>query len=616
MRFALALIAVLVGVLAISGPAAAKGHGHRHKKCKGGKVAVTINGRAKCTQLSKALPRPKEADQYLISVQQALGTDLKGARHHGRKVPSARGLLGAKGVRKLEGAVKKGLKLSEGLKQARSSALASVAPTIATASVGCGSAGPAPSAQKYQGGGFTGSVDIANGSAQIGVDGGSSGLRIELDLNLCPGAGLHLPSCPDAEGRLEGSDESLMAMDLKIFRGSDLLLGQRFSFRGKTRIEPVQVGDDAKLQYFEIDHTYREEASINGVSLNLTYHGHARVTYPGANYDPTNTDVEASVSVAGVDNPEEARDYEFDASLQAKPKADKIFADEVEKVIKALGHAEESWMEPNHCARITYTPENVSRPLKKAQKGSFQAQANASGGGSPSGGNWSLVSQENASVNPSSAHANPATFNYVVTNGGEGVFVTVNLKVVSAAGVAERPWVQPTESDLINHISGTFTVTTDFSGSIIEWSGEATYDRLVPGLSGASGVYTLSSGSVTGVFKGLWGAGPGCEWTGEQTFPLHENDAVTVLSLEPAGLEPPYTYNIEAALRGGTPHGITLMNCSEPADNGKEWEASLDMDLYTDQQVSDDGIAYKGSSSENPAPGWTVEQTWDFKGTK
>ena len=166
-----------------------------------------------------------------------------------------------------------------------------------------------------------------------------------------------MPGCPDAEGRLEGSDESLVAMDLKVFEGGTLVLGQRFSFSGVTKIEPVQVSDEAKLEYFEIDHTYREQVSNSGVSLDFTYHGHARVNYPGASYDPTATDIEARASVEGVDDQEEVRNYEFDASLEAKPKADQIFAAEVDKVIKKLAGTETNSMTPT-AARRSPSPRN------------------------------------------------------------------------------------------------------------------------------------------------------------------------------------------------------------------------------------------------------------------
>jgi hypothetical protein len=609
---ALALVTVLVGLPAGTSTAMAKGHGRRPKKCKGAKVAVTINGRVKCTPLRKALPKPKEADQNLASVQQALGTELKGIKRHGSEVPTARSVLGAGGVKKLEAAVSKGLTLAQHLEAAKASSL-----SLATASLGGCTPLPfihPPPGGKYKSGGLSGSVDLSNGSAQLGIEGGPNGLRIELDLRICDKGGLKLPGCPEADGRLDGTDENLMNMDLKVFQGNEQVLGQSFGFRGRTVIAPVQVGDDAKLEYFEIDHTYTENASMNGVSLHFTYHGHARVTYPGANYDPHNTDVEGRVSVAGVsDSEQELRDAEFDLSFEAKPKADKIFADEVEKVIKALGEAEKHWMQPNTCAKITFTPlRNSLKPLKMAQKGSFQAQVESADGGKPGSANWSVLKQANGSFNPTTAHANPATFNYVVTNVGDEVFIEVNLKVVSAAGVDEKDWIQPTESDLINHITGTFTQHEDLSGSIIEWSGEATYDRLVPGHKGAAGFYLHASGTVTGVFSGIWGAGAGCEWEGTESFPLQPEDAATAIEVNLGSLEPPYVYTIEATVRSGVPSGIKVLGC----ENVDEWEAPIDMTFETGEAVSDDGIHFSGSTTEETAPGWTIEKTWEFEGVK
>jgi hypothetical protein len=618
MRFARALVLILVGLIAVTGTAAAKGHGHRHRKCKGTKVAVTINGRARCTPLARALPKPKEADQNLTSVQQALGTEFKGLRdRHGRRIRSARGVLGAGGVRKLEGAVKKGLTLAEKLKSARASTLASVAAPFATASgASCGPQSKLVPSAKFNSGGLQAGVDLANGSIQMAVDGGANGLRIEFEMSTCPGqsGGLKIPGCPEADGRLDGSDENLMGVSLKVFQGSELVLDQSFKFKARTVIAPVQVDDNAKLEYFEIDHKYTEDASMSGISLHFVYHGHARVTYPGANYDPHNTDVDARVSVAGVsDTEQELRDAEFDLGFEAKPKADKIFADEVEKVIKALGNAERNWMEPNTCAKITFTPDrNSLKPLKKAQKGSFQAKVESKDGGTPNGGNWSVLKQANGSFNPTSAHANPASFNYVVTGVGDEVFIEVNLKVVSAAGVAEKDWIQPTEPDEINHMTGTFTVKTVLSGSVIEWSGEATYDRIVPGIAGAMGVYQLASGSATGVFSGNWGGGPGCGWEGEKTFQLQKENAFTVLEVKLGSLEPPDEYTIEASVRNGDPSGIKVTGC----EGVEEYEAPIDMDFETGKAVSDDGIHFSGSSHEEPGNEFTIDQTWDFKGVK
>jgi hypothetical protein len=617
---AVVLAATLVALSVMTGTAAAKGHGHEGKKCKGAKVAVTVNGKSRCTLLKKALPAPMEADQNLASAQQALGTELKGLRdRHGRKIQSARGVLGANGVKKLEGAVRTGLTLAEKLKAARAFTLSVAPPPTATAS-SVGGCTPlpfihAPKSGQYKSGGLSGSVDLSNGSAQLGIEGGPNGLRVELNLRICEKGGLKLPGCPEADGRLDGTDEDLMSMDLKVFQGNEQVFGQSFGFKTRTVIEPVQVDDNAKLEYFEIDHKYTEDASNNGVSIHFAYHGHARVTYPGANYDPHGTDVEARASVAGVSNgDEELSAAEFDLGYEAKPKADVIFANEVEKVIKSLGNAEAGWMQPNTCAKIAFTPDrNTLKPLKKGQKGSFQAKVESKDGGTPTETSWTVLKQANGSFNPTTAHPNPASFNYTVIDVGDEVFIEVNLRVVSAAGVAERDWIQPTEPDEINQIKGTFTQREDKEGSIVEWSGEATYNRLVPGVSGAGGVYLHASGTVTGVFSGFWGGGGStCGWEGEKTYSLQPEDAVTAIEVSPGSLEPPYQYTIEATVRSGPPGGIKVLDC----DLVTEWEAPIDMDFETGKAVSDDGVHFSGSTTDTSVPGWTIEKTWSFEGTK
>lgn len=617
--FLAASAAAVVALSWTTGTAAAQVQVHHPRRCKGAKIAVSINGRSRCTPLKKALPAASGADQSLASVQEALGTELKGLRdRHGRKVQSARGVLGAGGVKKVEGAVKAGLALAGRLKARRALTLSAIRPPAAASSAGGCTPLPfvrAPKSGQYRSGGLSGSVDLSNGSAQIGVEGGPNGLRVELNLRICERGGLKLPGCPEADGRLDGTDEDLMSLDLRVFQGGRQVLGQSFGFKTRTVIAPVQVDDNAKLEYFEIDHKYTEDASDNGVSIHFAYHGHARVTYPGANYDPHGTDVEARLSVAGVSNgDEELAGAEFDLGYAEKPKADAIFAKEVEKVIKSLGNAEAGWVKPNSCARIAFTPDrNSLEPLKKGQKGSFQAKVESQDGGQPDGGTWTVLKQTHGAFGPGSAHANPASFDYTVLDVGSEVFIEVDLKAVSAAGVAERDWIQPTEPDEINQIKGTFTQVEDKEGSVVEWSGEAAYGRFVPGLGGASGVFLHSSGTVTGVFSGYWGGGgTACGWEGEKTFSLQPEDAVTAIEVAPGSLEPPYQYTIEATVRGGDPSGIKVLGCP-PAT---EWMAPIDMTFETGKAVSDDGVHFSGSATDTSVPGWTIEKTWEFEGVK
>ena len=299
-------------------------------------------------------------------------------------------------------------------------------------------------------------------------------------------------------------------MDLKVFQGSEQVLGQSFGMKSRTVIAPVQVDDNAKLEFFEIDHRYSEGASINGVSVHFNYHSHARVTYPGASYDPTGTDVEATASVAGVEaGNEELSQAEFDLSFDSKPKADKIFAAEVDKVIKALEAAEKNWMTPNKCAQITSPRSQIAETAEKGQTGHVRR-------GSQIGG-WRQARLRHLDgpetgerhVHPDDRALQPGEIQLHGQKSRERNLHRNHAQIVSAAGVAEKDWIQPTEPDEINHVTGTFTVRVDANGSIEDWSGEATYDRLTPGLSGSMGVYTLASGEATAVFSGLWGGGGG-----------------------------------------------------------------------------------------------------------
>ena len=169
-------------------------------------------------------------------------------------------------------------------------------------------------------------------------------MRAELDFGLCEAGGskLKIPECPNAQGELEGSDETLMFAKIRIFKGAELLLSQQFEFSGETEIKPIQVDQDAKLEYLEVDHRYRTQVELGGssqafgpISFKMTYHGSTRVIFPDGSYDPTHTDVEVKFDIAGAqaDELHEVRDVEFDESLKAKPEADKNFAAEVDRVI-------------------------------------------------------------------------------------------------------------------------------------------------------------------------------------------------------------------------------------------------------------------------------------------
>lgn len=598
---------------------------------------MSVNGRRRCVPLKKALPRPAQADSRLLAVKSALGLNLSRLRNRdGERSASARQLLGARRLRIAERALAQGLRTADRL-ATRGALSSKLAALVATASAqGCGAGPDAPDAsQSYQGQGFDAKVELDKGSAQIGVDLREGGIRAELDLGLCELAGgdrFKAPNCPDGEGQLQASDESLIYLGLKIFKGSELLLLQRFSFSGETLIEPAQVDDDARLEYFDVKHTYRASAELGGstqafnhLGLRFIYNGHTRVTYPGASYDPTNTDVDVRLDIEGVDDSHELREVEFDEGLKAKKEADKEFAATVDRAITELAEKEAIWNRVNECAKVTFEPAAETRTLKENQGGTFKARVESKQGGAPPQARWALSEPRNATLGPGSAFANPASFTYKVINAGPGILVSGSLRVVSRVGVAEAKWSQKTKKDepeAINHISGSFSGKTTLETStgkpsVQEWNGSATFDRLSPAaFGGAGGIYGLSSGGVTITASGVsLTSGTGCLQSGSASGKL-VGGSVHVSGSGPEG-GAPYEYSMEGSLPF-LKLKVTLHDCPEQAKKedyeGKEEETTVVYEFNTGGQTSADGISYIGFRNQDLGGGSGIEQNWDFHG--
>src|SRR5262249_17911741 len=139
---------------------------------------------------------------------------------------------------------------------------------------------------------------------------------------------------------------------------------------------------------------------------------------------------------------------------------------------------------------------------------------------------------------------------------------------------------------------------------------------ITPGLGGPMGVFKFATGTVTGVFSGKSGDGGGCDWTGQHKFSIGENNVMTVVEVSPGRVEPPYEYSVGATVSNQTHTGVTDTNCSESKYNGTAVEIQPDMDFETGPAVSDSVSHFGGSSSEELGPGYTIDQTWDFEGTK
>ncbi len=621
---------------------AAKGK-KKPRKCTKGKVPVTINGRRRCQTLKAALPKPKAADERLLAAKAALHLDLGQIRdRRGRRAVSVAKLLGPKGMRTAEVAVKQSLATLDRLR-ARPLFASASAPPLATASIeGCIEPEGRPDrSTEIKGKGFDAKVDMGKGEATIGIDLGGGGVRAEVEFGICEDEDrFKAPECPDAEGMLEASDQSTFYMAVRVFRGGELLLSQKADTSVKTEIKPIQVDDDAKLEYFEVDHTYKTGIEIGGssqefgrVSLRLAYHGNTRVNFPGATYDATNTDVEVKFDIEGVqaDGLHELRDIEFDRGLAAKREADKNFAAAVDKAIARLGEKEERWRTPNVCADMKFDPVSDTLLLERGKSGGFKARVESKAGGAPAGAKWTLSESRNADVTPAKALANPATFSYTVTNAGKGIEVQAAFRVTSRAGVAEGTWTQPTKeppppppaATFAGSISGTavYDSVELGAGNAInaQWSGSATWkqDPPSPGMPAGYYSYKLISGSVVYSFSGTLSD---CDVVGSGPIDLGAQfDLTTSSSLLLSDGEPrPFHYQLVLPMPFFATITGTQSNCDDPEDNGDtfEWSPAAGIPALVNApnsagQVLAADESFSGSGSGDTGGG-SPDQTWQW----
>ena len=588
----MSLLVVPPGIASID-PVATQAKTGNAVSCKGAKVPVTVGKRTTCRPLAKAIPKPKQVDLRLAYLQQTLKFDpAKAVR--GRKGKRARtlqsgfGAAGRRAQKKILKLLPKALAFVDRRKRGgRSSSLRP--PGLALASAGCQ---PGPAGPTGQTGGATiGALGDNGGYIDAPVGGG---MRVRVTFASCGGVNnLRIPACPTANGDVDGSGSGEFRATIEIWDGDQLQSRNSSTFDGRVKVHG-EVGDDAKLRAVEVEHT--EDVFIvasGGIVIRGGVTRIVRIAMPGGRYEP------GTASVRFFGDP-----------ISGDMGADS-FAGTVDTAIKSFRRQEEHWNQPNNCAKIDFAPPSNSMKLKRGASGPLTARVDAKDGGSPSTATWTMSAQENATFAPSSGSANPLNPTYTVTKSGPGILVKGTFKAVSKAGVAEGSWVQETESDLINQIKGTFTYEVNEVGSVLSWSGDATFDRSTPGF-GATGVYELSSGTAEVVASGK-ALGPACQWKGSDQFKLNTGDVMAVVGQSPEALEP-YLYTASIYLANADVEGITLHSCSDPEDEGDSIEVSATLDLFLFQETSEDGVEYSGSSFESES-GISVAQSWSFTGS-
>ena len=220
-------------------------------------------------------------------------------------------------------------------------------------------------------------------------------------------------------------------MNLRIFKDGELLLSQNVEFSSETAIKPIQVDDDAKIEYFEIDHTYqdRDRGGRHDPGIRQGQpQAHLPRQHPGQlprrhlRPDPHGRRGQVRHRAAADDRTISTRSSST-RDWQAKREADKNFAAEVDKAIVKLAEKEKGWNVPNRCAEIKFDPVSDSLTLEEGRAGDSKRGSSRAAEARPTGAKWTLLERANATVTPPKALANPATFNYTVTKAGKGVEV-------------------------------------------------------------------------------------------------------------------------------------------------------------------------------------------------
>jgi hypothetical protein len=590
--------------------------------CRGAKVPVIVGKRKTCRPIAKVLPKPKAVDLRLAYLRQVLRFDPAKAAHGGKRkrartLQSGFGAAGRRAQRKLLRLLPKALALVD-RKRSRGDARSSTtrvshgppaAPDVisrpAIASSGCDAGYPLGTGHV---GGATVAV-LGDNGMYIDAEAGG-GLRVRVTFVDCRGTAFHhVPECPTASGSVDAEGEGQFRATIEVWDDETLVSRNSSTFEDRSRAHG-EVGADAKLKFIDVEHT--QEALIiasGGIVIRGGVTRRARIAMPGGSYDPAG----ASVRYFG--------DKISDQSGAA------VFANTAAAAIGAYRTAESRWSSFDsgvHCAEAVSSPESNTLKLRKNDSKQLSVYARArADGGRASEARWTLLGPENAEFSPTTSGAAAPTISYRVTNAPLNGFVKVSVRFTSTAGVGEGSWTQPTEQAAVNHIDGTFTYHFEWLGSVLEWTGEASFDRLSPPVQGgAEGAFNLAGGrfTVTASGSGAWPLGaPLCSQSGSENFLLDQSSQFTVIGSGPELTGPPYEYSfgIASSIQPVPMFTITIFDCApQAAEQAGSYEYPASLGMYTTTpQTSADGLDYSGSETFGEG-GASTTQTWSFRGTE
>jgi hypothetical protein len=579
MQFRVVLPVILLSLLLVAPDAVAA-----KQSCKAPKVPVTVGKRTTCQSLAKAFPKPKSLDVRLFYLQRAFASNpAKAAGGTNRK----------RAQKKLLKALPRVLAHID-RRQAKAGA-AAFAADRAVASAACQAGVGGPSAKV---GGVTVSISGPNG-AVLETDSGN--LTVKLRYGVCGSSRFAVPECPTATGAVDASSSSSGEVVIEVWEGDRRLVSRsRTQFESKAKAKG-KVGPDAKLQHIDLEYVHEVFiVASGGVVERGRSERKVRIKMPGGTYDAAG----AQAKVSG------------DAGAVAKDGFEGV----AKEAIDGYRRTEPGWSSFDrkpHCAELVSSPASGTLKLRKGNSGQLGLSAKAKTGGTASEARWTLLGAENAEFSPGSAEGASPSFSYKVTNAPQGGFIKVTVKFTSTAGVGEGSWTQPTEQGSIDTIAGTFDQRLEQSGSVLEWTGNVTFERSTPGdFGGPNGLFDVTPGTytVTASGNGMLLGAPMCSMSGSGQFPLGPLGSIFVFGTPPT-LTAPYEYSFSFGSNEVPMLPITLSGCppeAEELEGTYEWAVAFSFD---GGGVSEDGTSYTGSEEESGG-GFSRVSTWSFVGTE
>ena len=274
--------------------------------------------------------------------------------------------------------------------------------------------------------------------------------------------GFRSTACPTLEGKVDAKDGIGVTVrtEVRSNQGKSLEEFYETEVVDDTELQGI-VADDAKLDTLEIRSIQEIKESAGGSAFggSIVRGSVVRNTVVDmrtGQYQPHVSLVNVGVKLSGILGVL-APFIQGQVSQRLKAAADKDFATTVDYLIKKYRELETGWNTPNRCAKLKFGKANESQTLKLGDSGTETVQVDANAGGTPSKADWTVTGQENGAFNLENHGANPTSFKWQVTQGGENLRLRGRLKSVSKVGVAEGAWIQKIDQDTINQIIGTYS---------------------------------------------------------------------------------------------------------------------------------------------------------------